>query len=92
MKAGTVVFFNGYLLHRSFKNRSSIYRRVLGNHYMNAWSLLPWSLKEGEHVAMADRRSIISVAGTDPYAWKGIDNPPNDVWLRTCKANQAEKQ
>ena len=91
VKTGAVVFFNGYLLHRSFKNRSQIFRRVLVNHYMNAWSLLPWSLKEGEHVAMADRRAIIPVAGIDPYAWKGYDNPPNNVWLRTCKAIQDRK-
>jgi hypothetical protein len=91
VKTGSVVFFNGYLLHRSFKNRSQIYRRVLVNHYMNAWSLLPWSLQEGEHVAMADRRAIIPVAGIDPYAWKGYDNPPNNVWLRTCKAIQDRK-
>ena len=29
VKAGTVLFFNGYLLHRSRKNRSNIYRGVL---------------------------------------------------------------
>ncbi len=86
VKAGTMVFFNGYLLHRSMKNRSNVYRRVLVNHYMNAWSLLPWSLKEGESVANADRRSVIQVVGDDPYEWKGYDNPPNNVWLRTCKA------
>lgn len=88
VKAGSLVFFNGYLLHRSRKNRSNVYRRVLVNHYMNAWSLLPWSLKDGEHVAMADRRNVIPVVGDDPYAWKGYDNPPNNVWLRTCKATQ----
>jgi ectoine hydroxylase-related dioxygenase (phytanoyl-CoA dioxygenase family) len=88
VKAGAVVFFNGYLLHRSFKNRSQTYRRVLVNHYCNAWSLLPWSIKEGERPATADRRNVIPVAGTDPYAWKGYEAPPNDVWLRTCKANQ----
>lgn len=88
---GTVVFFNGYLLHKSLKNRSQIYRRVLVNHYMNAWSLLPWSLKEGEHVAMADRRNVIPVVGEDPYAWKGYDNPPQNVWLRTCKATEDAK-
>ncbi len=91
VKAGSLVFFNGYLLHRSRKNRSNVYRRVLVNHYMNAWSLLPWSLKEGEHVAMADRRCIIPVAGVDPYAWKGYDNPPKSVWLRTCKATEERK-
>jgi phytanoyl-CoA hydroxylase len=88
VKTGTVVFFNGYLLHRSFKNRSQTYRRVLVNHYCNAWSLLPWSIREGERPATADRRNVIPVAGTDPYAWKGYETPPNDVWLRTCKANQ----
>jgi ectoine hydroxylase-related dioxygenase (phytanoyl-CoA dioxygenase family) len=92
VKAGSVVFFNGYLLHRSRKNRSGIYRRVLVNHYMNAWSLLPWGqLKEGEHPAMADRRCIIPVAGIDPYAWKGYDAPRKDVWLRSCKASEEKK-
>ncbi len=88
VKTGAVVFFNGYLLHRSKKNRSTqCYRRVLVNHYMNAWSLLPWTLKEGETPANGDRRAIIPVAGIDPYAWKGYDRPPKSVWLRTCKAN-----
>jgi ectoine hydroxylase-related dioxygenase (phytanoyl-CoA dioxygenase family) len=91
VKAGTVVFFNGYLLHRSYRNRSQGYRRVLVNHYMNAWSLLPWSLREGEYVAQADRRKIIPVAGVDPYAWKGYEPVEQDVWLRTCKANTPER-
>ena len=88
VKAGSVVFFNGYLLHRSRKNRSSVYRRVLVNHYCNAWSLLPWQVLAGESPATADRRCIISVAGVDPYSWKGTDNPPSNVWLRSCKANE----
>lgn len=91
VKTGALVFFNGYLLHRSRKNRSGVYRRVLVNHYCNAWSLLPWSLKEGETVASADRRSVMPVAGVDPYAWKGYDNPPNNVWLRSCKAANERK-
>jgi hypothetical protein len=91
VKAGTLVFFNGYLLHRSRKNRSQVFRRVLVNHYMNAWSLLPWQVREGEYPAMADRRNIIPVAGTDPYAWKGYENPPNNVWLRPCKAVEERK-
>jgi hypothetical protein len=89
VQAGDVVFFNGYLLHRSRRNRSKGYRRVLVSHYCNAWSLLPWSLKEGERVAMADRRNIIPVAGEDPYAWKGYEAGKNDVWLRTCKTRDA---
>ena len=43
VKAGTIVFFNGYTLHRSLPNtRESGYRRTLVNHYMSAQSLLPW--------------------------------------------------
>jgi phytanoyl-CoA hydroxylase len=92
VKTGALVFFNGYLLHRSRKNRGQTYRRVLVNHYMNAWSLLPWSLKEGERPANADRRCIVPVAGMDPYAWKGYDNPPRSVWLRACKAAEERKR
>ena len=83
---GTLVFFNGYLLHRSRKNRGDTYRRVLVNHYCNSWSLLPWSLQDGERPASADRRCVIPVSGVDPYAWKGYDDPPQNVHLRTCKA------
>ncbi len=73
VKAGALVFFNGYLLHRSFPNRAQrSYRWVLVNHYMSASSLLPWRLpQEGEHMAVADYRDIVMVAGEDPYAWKG---------------------
>ena len=73
-KAGSVVFFNGYLLHRSLPNYAeSGFRRALVNHYMSAESLLPWRLPEpGTGMGMADFRDIIMVAGTDPYAYKGI--------------------
>ncbi|HET6467727.1 MAG TPA: phytanoyl-CoA dioxygenase family protein, partial [Geminicoccaceae bacterium] len=41
--AGSVVFFNGYLLHRSLRNRATAgFRRALVGHYMSAASLLPW--------------------------------------------------
>ena len=86
VKTGAVVFFNGYLLHHSYKNRSYDYRRVLVNHHCNAWSLLPWQLREGERPANADRRCVVPVAGIDPYAWKGYEPPPQRVSLRTCKA------
>jgi len=53
VKAGSIVFFNGYLLHRSLPNHAkSGYRRVLVNHYMSAESLLPWwHPREGESTA-----------------------------------------
>ncbi len=89
VKAGAVVFFNGYLLHRSRKNRSNIYRRVLVNHYMNAWSLLPWFAKDpttNDGAARADSRRIVPVAGIDPYAWKGVEACPQEAHMRMCKA------
>ncbi len=84
-KAGDVVFFNGYLLHRSRKNRSDVFRRVLVNHYMNAWSRLPWQPRDGESPARADYRDIVMICGEDPYAWKGLEDR-SGVGLRQCKA------
>lgn len=55
LKAGSMVVFNGYLLHRSLPNvMQSGYRRSLVNHYMSAESLLPWLLREGVHVSILD--------------------------------------
>ena len=75
VKRGSVVFFNGYLLHRSLTNRAkSGFRRVLVNHYMSAESLLPWYGKDSipGPVASSDNRShIVMIAGEDPYAFKG---------------------
>lgn len=76
VKAGSIVFFNGYLLHRSLPNYAQTgYRRCLVNHYMSAESFLPWfgnQLPDGDHVAVADHRDIVMIAGEDPYAWKGV--------------------
>lgn len=73
VKRGSVVFFNGYLLHRSLPNRAqSGYRRALVNHYMNARSFLPWRYDDSLSMAMQDYRDIVMVAGTDPYLRKGI--------------------
>lgn len=83
VKRGAIVFFNGYLLHRSLPNSASKgFRRVLVNHYMSASSLLPWTsignqdydtfIDEGRGVAKCDCREIVMIAGNDPYAWMGI--------------------
>ena len=75
--AGSVVFFNGYLLHQSRRNRSDIYRRVLVSHYCNSWSLLPWlSAVPAHNVGSADYRGVLPVVGDDPYADKGYIDPP----------------
>jgi ectoine hydroxylase-related dioxygenase (phytanoyl-CoA dioxygenase family) len=74
-KAGSIVFFNGYLLHRSMPNRAAGgFRRALVNHYMSAESLLPWRFPEDKSTRMAthDYRDIVMVAGVDPYAYKGV--------------------
>ena len=71
--AGSVVVFNGYLLHMSLPNggRHGL-RRALVNHYMSAQSLLPWFLPPaGVTMGRADHRDVVLVAGTDPYAYKG---------------------
>jgi len=77
-----VVFFNGYLLHRSLRNRSDRNRMALVNHYMNAWSPLPWMMQDGIDVATADYRTVISVGGADPYPERGITDPPSAAFVR----------
>lgn len=74
VKKGSIVYFNGYLLHRSLPNRKTTgYRRALVHHFMSAESLLPWHKPgEGESMGTADVRDIVMVAGRDPYAWKGL--------------------
>lgn len=75
VKAGTVVFFNGYLLHRFLPNSTKAgYRRALVNHYMSAESLLPWFQREGQGIGTLDFRDVVLVAGEDPYAYKGTEN------------------
>lgn len=77
VSAGSIVFFNGYLLHRSLPNQArSGYRRALVNHYMSAESLLPWRNPGNSAVGMAvhDHRDIVMIAGVDPYQEKGIEN------------------
>ena len=85
MRAGSVLFFNGYLLHRSRKNSSGRYRRTLVNHYMSTQSPLHWRLDEeladgGRHDS--DNRSVHLVCGEDPYARLGYKIPANPVYLR----------
>ncbi|MBI3831948.1 MAG: phytanoyl-CoA dioxygenase family protein [Planctomycetes bacterium] len=76
VKRGSVVYFNGYLLHRSLPNlKKTGFRRALVHHFMSAESLLPWHPpKEGQHMGMMDVRDIVMVAGKDPYAYKGLED------------------
>lgn len=85
VKAGSVVFFNGYLLHRSLPNTAApgTYRRALVNHFMSCESHLAWADKmpEGTSSAKWDNRDVVVVAGTDPYAHRGYTNE-REVILR----------
>jgi len=76
VRAGSIVFFNGYTLHRSLPNVTERgYRRALVNHYMSASSLLPWrAVKQGEYISKLDFRDVVIVAGEDPYIWKGYED------------------
>ncbi len=74
VKKGDVVFFNGYLLHSSLRNKTkSRFRRALVNHYMSAESMLSWDW-DGNIPLKEDMRDIIMVAGKDPYAEKGVED------------------
>jgi len=74
VEAGSVVFFNGYLLHRSLPNRApeGTYRRALVNHFMSCESHLPWqTVPDRTSVAKHDYRDVVIVAGKDPYSYRG---------------------
>lgn len=88
VSAGSVVFFNGYLVHRSLPNRSTRRRMALVNHYMNAWSPLPWMMEQGIDVGTTDYRTIVSTSGTDPYAWRGVSDPPLQTFVRPNAGSQ----
>jgi hypothetical protein len=56
------------------------------NHYMNAWSFLPWGISGG-----GDKRNVVPASGVDPYAWKRYDTPPKDVFIRPIEQRPAEE-
>ncbi len=93
VKKGDVIFFNGYLLHKSEKNKTkNNYRRAIVYHYMNSYSFLPWgkACMESNSPAQADNRKVIQVLGEDPYAWKGYKMDPSDLYLRKYQAVKTE--
>lgn len=84
VKSGSVVFFHGYTLHSSLRNKTpDCFRTALVNHYMSAESMLPWD-QDGNLPATEDLRDIVLVAGKDPYEWKGTVDV-NKPYLRPEK-------
>lgn len=73
VEAGSVVMFNGHLLHRSLPNgaQPGSFRRALVNHFMSCESYLPWQPEAHKPVAKYDYRDVVIVAGTDPFAHRG---------------------
>ena len=80
--AGSVVVFNGYLLHSSGLNGSRRTRKSLGLHLCNSWCVLPWRIEGGTH-AWADDRGVAAVSGIDPYFWKGIRKMGDPIFVWT---------
>jgi ectoine hydroxylase-related dioxygenase (phytanoyl-CoA dioxygenase family) len=90
VKSGSVVFFNGYTLHSSLRNKTTdCFRTALVNHYMSAESMLPWD-QDGKLPPTEDLRDIVLVAGKDPYAYKGITDL-NKPYLRPEKYTASVK-
>jgi len=90
LKAGSVVMFNGYLLHRSLNNVCTAgYRRSYVNHYMSAESLLPWNGGCLDHT-VEDYRDIVMVAGEDPYSFNGLDDI-SVPYLRPADADEKSR-
>jgi hypothetical protein len=72
--AGSVVFFNGYTLHRSLDNRRERgFRRALVLHCMSARSELPWAFG-GSRFAPHDYRDVEIVCGHDAFAARGFED------------------
>lgn len=85
--AGTVVFFNGYLLHRSLRNRTDRSRMALVNHYMNAWSTLPWMSEKGIDIGSYNVRWVVQTSGDDPYRWDPVVDPPRPAFVRPASGD-----
>ncbi len=93
VNAGDVIFFNGYLLHRSKRNASvNRPRRALVNHYCSAWSNLPWMTREGLDIGVQDYRAILPIVGDDPYPERPIEPGPGEVFLRPASGAYTDAQ
>ena len=82
VKKGSVIFFNGYLLHMSLRNKTADhYRRALVSHYSSGETMLPWDL-DGAIEKTEDMRDIFMVAGKDPYEYAGVQKDITNPFLR----------
>lgn len=71
LREGSALFFDGYLVHGSFPNRSQDRtRRALLYVYADAASPVMFDPTTYQPTAQ-DYRDIVMVSGRDPYAWRG---------------------
>ena len=96
--SGSIVFFHGYLLHMSKKNKTEDkYRRALVCHYSSAETMLPWD-QDGRLDHTADMRDIFMLCGKDPYGHVGTTNlsqpfvRPDVLTFNTDKSREQLKQ
>jgi ectoine hydroxylase-related dioxygenase (phytanoyl-CoA dioxygenase family) len=88
---GSAVFFNGYLLHGSYPNRSERgFRRALLYSYSSAATPLAWNPRNVPVSNQSDYRDIVMVRGVDPYAWKGVKDLSR-AWLRKVGPTVTDK-
>jgi ectoine hydroxylase-related dioxygenase (phytanoyl-CoA dioxygenase family) len=71
LKAGSCVFFSGYILHSSGTNRrTSGFRRALLYQYVRAETPIAYNPKNVPVNNYHDMRDFVLVRGVDPYTWK----------------------
>jgi phytanoyl-CoA hydroxylase len=75
LEPGSAVFFNGYLLHASYPNKTERgFRRALLYAYTSASTPMAFHPRSVPVSNYSDYRDIVMVRGNDPYAWKGIED------------------
>ena len=65
---------------------------ALVNHYCSAWSPLPWLVRDGLDIGVADYRTVVPVVGEDPYPERGLADPPGKVFLRPASGDYTDAQ
>ena len=78
---------DGYLVVSGLLGREEVEEIKRETVQVAAWSLLPWKPRakpDDPNFAELDRRNVVPVVGADPYAWKGYERNPGDMYVRQC--------
>ena len=85
VRAGSALFFNGYLLHRSKRNRGPPPASA-GQPLLNAWSLLPWAIPPvsvtSTKISTFDCRRVSCRSGRTRTPTRATKDDPDWVFLR----------